>query len=377
MLRRLAQYSPRYIQQHCPECALSTPSLIPDDNYSAFLKDLKSQIRRAQVKAALAVNQEVIVLYWHIGQAILDRQSQEGWGTKVIQRLAKDLKREFPEMKGFSRTNLLYMRAFAAAWPELAIVQRVAGQIPWRHNQLLLDKLKDTSEREWYATKTLHHGWSRDVLAMQIDSELYRRQGGAINNFEQTLPKAQSDLARQLIKDPYHFEFLDIDGEVGERELEKALVEHIKDFLLELGVGFAFLGSQYHLEVAGDDYYLDLLFYHIQLRCFVVIDLKVTEFKPEYSGKMNFYISAVDDLLRTPNDQPTIGIVLCRSKKRVVAEYALRNVSTPIAVSTHQLPSKLQESLPSTEQLEIELETAMQEIEAPAPKESTTEIQEE
>jgi predicted nuclease of restriction endonuclease-like (RecB) superfamily len=352
---------------------LSTLSLFSDDNYSAFLKDLKGQIRRAQIKVALAVNQEVIVLYWQIGKAILDRQQKEGWGTKVIQQLAKDLKHEFPDMKGFSRTNLLYMRAFAAAWPDLEIVQRVAGQIPWRHNQLLLDKLKDRLEREWYATKTLHHGWSRDVLAMQIQSGLYHRQGGAINNFEQTLPAPQSDLAQQLIKDPYHFEFLDIAGDVGERELEKSLVSHIKDFLLELGVGFAFLGSQYHLEVAGDDYYLDLLFYHIQLRCFVVIDLKVTEFRPEYSGKMNFYISAVDDLLRHPTDQPTIGIVLCRSKKRVVAEYALRNVSTPIAVSTHQLPSKLQESLPSTEQLAMELETAIQEIETKASDEPPTE----
>jgi predicted nuclease of restriction endonuclease-like (RecB) superfamily len=352
---------------------LSTLSLFSDDNYSAFLKDLKGQIRRAQIKVALAVNQEVIVLYWQIGKAILDRQQKEGWGTKVIQQLAKDLKHEFPDMKGFSRTNLLYMRAFAAAWPNLEIVQRVAGQIPWRHNQLLLDKLKDSLEREWYATKTLHHGWSRDVLAMQIQSGLYHRQGGAINNFEQTLPAPQSDLAKQLIKDPYHFEFLDIEGEIGERELEKSLVSHIKDFLLELGVGFAFLGSQYHLEVAGDDYYLDLLFYHIQLRCFVVIDLKVTEFRPEYSGKMNFYISAVDDLLRHPSDQPTIGIVLCRSKKRVVAEYALRNVSTPIAVSTHQLPSKLQESLPSTEQLAMELETAIQEIETKASDEPPTE----
>lgn len=352
---------------------MSTLSLFSDDNYSAFLKDLKGQIRRAQIKVALAVNQEVIVLYWQIGKAILDRQQKEGWGTKVIQQLAKDLKHEFPDMKGFSRTNLLYMRAFAAAWPDLEIVQRVAGQIPWRHNQLLLDKLKDSLEREWYATKTLHHGWSRDVLAMQIQSGLYHRQGGAINNFEQTLPAPQSDLAQQLIKDPYHFEFLDIAGDVGERELEKSLVSHIKDFLLELGVGFAFLGSQYHLEVAGDDYYLDLLFYHVQLRCFVVIDLKVTEFRPEYSGKMNFYISAVDDLLRHPSDQPTIGIVLCRSKKRVVAEYALRNVSTPIAVSTHQLPSKLQESLPSTEQLAMELETAIQEIETKASDEPPTE----
>ena len=337
-------------------------SLFPADNYDVFLKDLKTRIRRAQVKAALAVNQELIILYWQIGREILARQQQEGWGAKVIDRLAKDLKREFPDMKGFSPRNLKYMRAFAEAYPDQAIVQEVLAQIPWYHNQALLDKLKAPDERLWYAQGTLENGWSRNILVMQIESNLFQRQGGAVTNFERTLPPEQSDLAQQLIKDPYNFDFLNLSSATQERELERALVERIRDFLLELGVGFSFVGSQYRLEVSGNEYFMDMLFYHLKLRCYVVIDLKVTEFRPEYTGKMNFYVAAVDDLLRHPDDQPTIGIVLCKSKNKTVAEYALRNVSTPIAVTTHSLPDQLKSNLPTIEQLEMELDAVVSEL---------------
>ncbi|MBD2234570.1 PDDEXK nuclease domain-containing protein [Phormidium tenue] len=337
-------------------------SLFPADNYDVFLKDLKTRIRQAQVQAALAVNQELIILYWQMGQEILARQQQEGWGTKVIDRLAKDLKREFPEMKGFSPRNLKYMRAFAEAYPDQTIVQEVLAQIPWYHNQALLDKLKAPAERLWYAQGSLKNGWSRNILVMQIESNLFQRQGGAITNFERTLPPEQSDLAQQLLKDPYNFDFLNLTSATQERELEKALVERIRDFLLELGVGFSFVGSQYRLEVSGNEYFIDMLFYHLKLRCYVVIDLKVTEFRPEYTGKMNFYVAAVDDLLRHSDDQPTIGIVLCKSKDKTIAEYALRNVNTPIAVTTHSLPDQLKANLPTIEQLETELDAVVTEL---------------
>ena len=345
-------------------------SLTPPGDYEQFLTETKERIRRAQVRAALAVNGEVILLYWDLGRNILDRQATEGWGSKVIDRLSKDLKRDFPDIKGFSSRNLKYMRKFSQAYPDREIVQRVAALIPWRHNQILLDKVKDYDQRLWYAQKSLANNWSRDILAIQIESNLYQRQGGAVSNIEQTLPLSQSDLARQLIKDPYNFDFLSLGEDAQERDLEKALVDHIREFLLELGVGFAFMGSQYHIEVDGDDYYIDLLFYHVQLRCYVVIDLKVTEFKPEYFGKMNFYVSAVDDMLRHADDNPTIGLVLCRSSKKTTAEYAIRNVSTPIAVATHRLPEKLRQSLPTIEQLEMEIDTVIQEITAQTPEET-------
>lgn len=338
------------------------PTLFPEDtNYIALLDGLKKRIRSAQVRAALAVNQELILLYWQIGREILERQQQKGWGSKVVDRLAKDLRQEFPDMKGFSRSNLLYMRAFAEAWPDEQIVQRTVGQLPWRHNIALLEKLKAPQERIWYAQQTLDSGWSRDVLVLQIESRLYQRQGGAITNFEHTLPQPQSDLVQQLIKDPYHLEFLPLGQKVQERDLENALVAHIRDFLMELGVGFAFVGSQYYLKIGGEDFYLDLLFYHLELRCFVIIDLKMGEFKAEYSGKMNLYVSAVDEQMRKAHDNPTIGIILCKSKNKTIAEYALRNLNTPIAVSTHRLPKALQEQLPSIEQLEMELESAINE----------------
>jgi predicted nuclease of restriction endonuclease-like (RecB) superfamily len=329
--------------------------------YEDFLIELKTRISSTQLRAAVAVNKELVLLYWQIGRDILNRQQQQGWGAKVINHLAADLQKAFPEMKGFSRTNLMDMRALAEAYPDEKIVQQVVGQIPWSHNIRILHAVKDSNERLWYIQQTIEHGWSRNVLVHQIESQLYHRQGKAITNFNSTLSQPQSELAQQLLKDPYTFDFLSLGEEFLERDLEKALINHIRDFLLELGVGFAFLGSQYHLEVGGQDYYLDLLFYHVRLRCYVVIDLKIEEFKPEFSGKMNFYVSVVDDLLKHQDDQPTIGIILCKSKNKVIAEYSLRDVYKPIGVSTYQikntLPESLQGNLPTIEQLEAELDT--------------------
>ena len=346
-----------------------TDSLFPDTaRYNAFFNALKTRIRTTQLRASVAVNQELILLYWHIGREILKRQQEEGWGSKVVNRLAQDLKQEFPDMKGFSRTNLLYMRAFAEAYPDEAIVQRNAGQIPWRHNQVILDKLKSLEERLWYAQKSLEGGWSRDILVMQIESGLYDRQGGAITNFERTLPKPQSDLAQQIVKDPYALDFLTLSDEAQERDLERGLVSHIRDFLMELGTGFAFVGSQYPLEVSGKEYRIDLLFYHIPLHRYVVIDLKMGEFEPQHSGQMSFYVAAVDNILRTERDDSTIGIILCKSKDRTTVEYALQGSNQPISVSSYQfqskLPPALQKSLPTAEQLEIAINTAIAQIEA-------------
>lgn len=325
------------------------------EGYDAFLEELKQRIRNAQVKAALAVNRELVLLYWQIGRDILFRQQQQGWGAKVINQLSQDLRRDFPEMKGFSPRNLKYMRAFAEAYPDEPIVQQAAAQIPWFHNCTLMDKVKDPQQRQWYIQQTIENGWSRNVLVHQIESNLYQRQGQAITTFERALPKPQSDLAQQLIKDPYCFDFLSLGQEAQERDLENALIDHMRDFLLELGVGFSFMGSQYPLEVDGQEYRLDLLFYHVRLRCFIVIDLKMGAFQPEHSGKMNFYVAVVDDLLRHQDDQPTIGLILCKSKSRTTAEYALQNINTPIGVSTHQLPEPLEQGLPSVERLEQEL----------------------
>ncbi len=249
--------------------------LSPMDGYDDFLQELKERIRSAQVKAALSVNRELVLLYWQIGRETIIRQQQQGWGAKVIERLARDLKAAFPDMKGFSVRNLKYMRAFAEAYPDEQIVQQAAALIPWFHNCVILDKVKNKFEREWYIQKTIENGWSRNILVHQIESGLYHRQGKATTNFENTLPKPQSELAQQLLKDPYNFDFLSLGKEALERDLEKALIEHIRDFLLELGVGFAFVGSQYHLEVGNQDFYIDLLFYHLHLRCYVVIDLKI------------------------------------------------------------------------------------------------------
>ncbi|HEY9879442.1 MAG TPA: PDDEXK nuclease domain-containing protein [Leptolyngbyaceae cyanobacterium] len=342
-------------------------ALFSDDSYNTFLRNLKGRIRAAQIKAALAVNKELTLLYWQIGREILARQQEQGWGSKVIDRLSQDLKREFPDIKGFSSRNLKYMRAFADAYPDEQFVQEVLAQITWYHNIALLEKLKEPELRLWYARKTAENGWSRDILALQIESRLHQRQGEAITNFERTLPSEQSDLNRQLLKDPYNFDFLTLTEAVQERDLERALVERMRDFLMELGVGFAFVGSQYRLEVEGDEYFIDLLLYHLKLHRYVVIELKMTEFRPEYAGKMNFYITAVNHLLRDERDDPTIGIVLCRTKKRTIVEFALETVENPIGVSTYKLredlPPDLQGQLPSAEQLGLEMEAAVAELE--------------
>jgi predicted nuclease of restriction endonuclease-like (RecB) superfamily len=329
------------------------------EGYESFFKSLKERVQAVQLRAALSVNRELVLLYWSIGRDILARQKNQGWGAKVIDRLAADLRREFPEMTGFSPRNLKYMRTFAEAWPDEQIVQAPLAQITWYHNIALIEKLTNAEQRLWYARKAIENGWSRNVLVHQIESGLFRRQGNAPTNFTRTLPALQSELAQQVIKDPYNFEFLSLAEEAKERDLERALIDHLRDFLLELGVGFAFVGSQYPLEVGGQEFRIDLLFYHLRLRGYIVIELKVEEFKPEFSGKMNFYLSAIDDLLRHPDDQPSIGIILCKSKNKTVAEYALRDLGKPVGISdfrlTGTLPRRLQESLPSVEQLEAEL----------------------
>ena len=345
---------------------MSSP-LIPQ-NYDVVLQSLKQRIRKAQLRATLSVNRELIFLYWQIGSEILERQRSEGWGTKVVERLAKDLKIEFSDVRGFSRSNLLYMRSFAEAYPDEEIVQRCVGLIPWRHNIALLEKLKSPEERIWYAHKALEYGWSRDILVLQIETNLYLRQGGAVTNFQQTMPDIDSDIVQQLTKDPYNFDFLSLTRKAKEQDLERALVERIRDFLLELGVGFAFVGNQYPLVVSGQEYRLDLLFYHIKLHCYIVIDLKMGAFEPEYSGKMNFYVSAIDDILREPGDNPTIGLILCRSKSKAIVELALKGMEKPIGVASYvvreDLPSELHNSLPTIEQLELEMATIVAEIEA-------------
>ena len=332
----------------------------PLTDYAGFLEDLKQRIRSARLRAALAVNAELVLLYWSIGQDILARQRDQGWGAKVVDRLSEDLRREFPDMKGLSPRNLRYMRSFAEAWPDEAIVQQVVAQLPWGHNVRLLDYAKDPSEREWYVRATIENGWSRNILVHQIETGLFHRRGKALTNFHVSLPAPQSELAEQLLKDPYNFDFLTLADDARERDLQRGLLQHLRDFLLELGVGFAFVGSDVRLEVGGEDFYLDLLFYHLRLRCFVVAELKVGAFQPEFVGNMNFYLSAVDDLVRHADDQPSIGILLCRTNNRVVAEYALRGMHKPLGITTYQLeralPESLQGVLPSIEDLEAELQ---------------------
>ena len=332
--------------------------------YAEFLAELKQRIERAQLRASLAVNRELVLLYWQIGREILSRQDRESWGAKVIDRLAADLKRSFPDMRGFSPRNLKYMRAFAEAWAEEEFVQAVLAQITWYHNIALIEKLQTAEDREWYARATVQHGWSRNILVHQIESALHERQGKAVTNFDRALPSPQSDLAQQITKDPYKFDFLMLGTDSQERDLERGLLEHLRQFLLELGVGFAFVGSQYRLQVGSEEFVLDLLFYHLKLRAYVVIDLKMQAFRPEFSGKMNFYLTAVNDLLRHQDDQPSIGLILCKTRDRVVAEYSLRDVSKPIGVSEYQLaaalPEKLKGTLPTIEELENELGSSHQ-----------------
>lgn len=339
--------------------AKRTPADLVPPGYAELLADIKRRVHTAQVRAAVAVNRELLLLNWQIGQDILRRQRDEGWGAKVIDRLAADLHAAFPDMKGFSTRNLKYMRSLAEAFPDEAFVQGVLAQITWYHAVTLLDKVPDPAIREWYVWQTIAQGWSRNVLVLQIEGGAHKRQGKALTNFADTLPAPQSDLARDLLKDPYNFDFLMLADDAQERHLHAGLLEHLREFLIELGVGFAFVGSNHPLEVGGKDYFLDLLFYHLKLRAFVVIELKVTEFEPEHLGKMNFYLSAVDSQLRHPDDKPSIGLILCPVKNSVVVEYALRDTAKPIGVAGYTagkaLPAGLRDQLPSPERLEEEL----------------------
>lgn len=342
--------------------------------YKNWLSDLKSRIRSVQAKAAVAVNTALIAFYWELGKMITEKE--QAWGDKLIDQLAKDLKEEFPDMKGFSRSNLSYAKQFYKFY-HMPFVQQAVGQlqspknqhaeslqqlttkIPWSHNILIFSKSKDIQEAHFYIRATLENGWSRDILALQLKSQLYARQGKAISNFRETLPDPLSDLAQQTLKDPYIFDFLTMTKPFHEKDIERQLVTHITKFLLELGKGFAFVGQQYHLQVGETDYYIDLLFYHIKLKCYVVIELKNTRFIPEYAGKLNFYLSAVDSLVKSETDQSTIGILLCRDKNNIETEFALRDINKPMGVSEFQLteilPDELKSSLPSIEEIENEL----------------------
>ena len=338
---------------------MTTSRSILPGNYAEVLADLKSKVRSAQIKAATSVNRALIALYLDIGRHLAE---QHTWGSSVVERLARDLKTEFPEMEGFSRSNLFYMKKVFTAWSGASEeVQQLAGQVPWWHHVVIVTKVDGPAAREFYLRQAVEYGWSRAILTIQIESGLHERQGKALTNFTRTLPEPTSDLAQQTLKDPYVFDFLTLGKAARERHLEQGLMDHLQRFLLEMGVGFAFVGRQVHLEVAGRDFYLDLLFYHLRLRCFVVVELKAVPFEPEFTGKLNFHLSAVDDLLRHDTDAPTIGLLLCKGKDRLLVEYALRNISTPMGVAEWQtklveaLPDNLVGSLPSVEELEAEL----------------------
>ena len=332
------------------------------DAYLKFIEEVKSEIQKKRISVVLNANSSMICLYWDIGRGILKKQEEEGWGAKIIDRIAKDLKDAFPEMSGFSPRNIKYMRKFAESWPDFEIVQRVVAQIPWRTNISLMDKLKDEESRIWYAYKVIENGWSKTILDLQIESRLMERTGRSVNNFPAALPPADSDMVNQGFKDPYLFDFLGTDMPRREIEIERQLTEHIQSFLLELGQGFAFVGRQVHLEVGGDDFYLDLLFYHLKLRCFVVVELKACDFEPGFISQLNMYQNVVNDILRHPDDKPTIGLLLVKGKNETVVEYSLAGYQNPIGVAEWKnqmakaLPEELRSSLPSIEDIEKELE---------------------
>lgn len=355
---------------------MSKNALPVPTGFPKLLDEIKARIRLAQTRAMQAVNAELVRLYWDIGCLIDERQRQKGWGAGVIPRLARELRNELPELKGFSERNMKLMVQLAHEYPEafasceigqppvaqlpaVPVGQQPVAQIPWAHNVLLMQRVKDRQARLWYMQQTLANGWSRNVLLTMIQTEAHRRQGRALTNFERLLPPPQSDLARQTLKDPYIFDFLTLEEPFHERELETSLLGHLERFLLELGQGFAFVGRQLHLEVGDKDFNIDLLFYHLKLRSFVVIDLKTGEFKPEYAGKMNFYLSAVDEQFRHESDTSSIGLILCQDRNQIVAEYALRGVTKPIGVSeyelTRALPASLKSALPTVEEIEAEL----------------------
>ena len=344
-------------------------NLIQDKNYKAWLSDIKNKIRSAQLKAAVAVNTQLLEFYWELGADIIQKQKNAKWGGGLIEQLSRDLMSEFPEMKGFSRSNLMHVQKWRLFYTK-SIVQQPVRQlaqhpdalitkIPWGHNIVVIYKCKNVDEALYYVRCVIEYNWSRTVLVHQIESGLYNREGKSPNNFAVALPKPQSDLAKQTLKDPYIFDFLTLTREHDERELENALVEHITKFLLELGAGFAYIGRQVPLRVGKSDFFIDLLFYHLKLRSYVVIELKTTAFEPEFAGKLNFYLTAVDRQVRSEQDNPTIGILICKKKDKVIVEYALSDIRKPIGVSeyklTHSLPKKIKSSLPSIKEIEKEL----------------------
>jgi predicted nuclease of restriction endonuclease-like (RecB) superfamily len=334
---------------------------IEPTKYNDFIRQLKQKIQTSQIKASIRVNEELLKLYWDMAQMIIAKQKESSWGDSIIQKISRDLKEEFPNIKGFSKTNLLYMKKWYLFWSDVNLPQVVGEifKIPWGHNREIITKLKETQEAIYYVKQTLHYGWSRAVLVHQIESRLYHREGKAVTNFETKLPPPQSDLAKATLKDPYNFDFLSMSKKYNEKELEDALIEHISHFLLELGSGFAFVGRQYRLVVGGDEFFVDLLFYHIRLKCYVVVELKTVKFKPEFAGQLNFYVSAINAELKEPNDNPTIGILICKSKNNTVVEYALNSIDNPIGVSEYELVSKLptefKSTLPTIEEIEAEL----------------------
>jgi predicted nuclease of restriction endonuclease-like (RecB) superfamily len=331
----------------------------PEKDYTIWLHEIKSQIKSSQIKAVLSAQSELIKLYWYIGKSIVSQQEANNWGSSVVERLSKDLNSEFPDMTGFSRTNLFAMRQFYIFYKNhFEFIPQLVGQIPWGHNRLILDKIKKQDEALFYITQTIENGWSRNILGMQIASNLFKRQGNAITNFQKTLIKPQSDLADQTLKDPYIFDFLTLQKNAKENEIESQLLKHITKFLLELGKGFAFIGQQYKFEVNCKTYKIDLLFYHIKLKCYVVIELKTGEFEPEFAGKLNFYLSAIDDILKNNSDNPSIGIILCRTRDKIEVEYALRDIGKPIGVSEFlikEIPIEIESELPTIEEIENEL----------------------
>ena len=328
--------------------------LMNQTDYLATIQEIKAEIKKAQYKATVKVNNELLLLYYHIGQAI---NRHKVWGNKFIENLSRDLRLEYPDAKGYSVRNLKYMAKFAETYPDKEFVQQVVAQIPWGHNVVIMDKVFAEDERTWYLKECAKNGWSRNVLVHQIESNLYGRQVTVdkISNFENRLPAPQSELATQMMKDPYIFDFIPFKADMLERDIENAMVAEVTKLLLELGAGFAFLGNQYHLNVGGEDFYLDLLFYNLKLRCYVVIELKTGDFKPEYAGKLNFYLTAVDNILKTEQDAPTIGLLLCKSKNDLIAEYALQDINKPIGISeyriTEDIPEKFRQQLPSIEDI--------------------------
>jgi predicted nuclease of restriction endonuclease-like (RecB) superfamily len=350
--------------------ALQTPA-----GYAELLQELKARIHAAQVRAAQAVSHELVLLYWSIGKDISERFGREGWGGKIVDHLAHDLQNEFPGVEGFSPRNLRYMRSLAEAWPEPEILQQLVAKLPWGHNIRVLDRIKDRPTREWYLRAALEYGWSRDILVLQISSRLHEREGKALTNFQRTLPPPGSDLAEQILKDPYNFDFLTVAEDAHEREIERGLLIHLRDLLLELGRGFAFVGSQVPLPIGEETFYIDLLFYHVRLHAFIVIELKTGKFKAEWAGKLNFYLSAVDDLIRTAPDGPTIGLLLCESHNNPVAEYALRDIAKPIGVSTYrvtrELPSPVRDELPTVEDLQAVVTKLRKEMKQQRDREGT------